>query len=274
MGVHNYVAGGLGVAIVLLLVSRQAELKPVLTFTDKATGAWDITLIGFMLKIYGDNREQVKNFYWAKALVTMGIAAFAGGFLAPLTVGHVPSVLMEEAYFWALIFAWYVTLYAPGISEPWSQVVKSDCGKILFSVCFAIFKTNQIVGAIEVGAAAIGEETIVPKSRYFLTPVAAPLLCGFFGGCGGAFLPMTKGLAPIEEGKNWNLKAAFFAVIIYYYSTRACGVDKLTAKMGICLFRMAGEILPAARDKLFEKISEVLYAVTMVKRTSEKELPK
>mmetsp|Transcript_73169 Transcript_73169/g.236694 ORF Transcript_73169/g.236694 Transcript_73169/m.236694 type:complete len:294 (+) Transcript_73169:73-954(+) len=265
--IANQIAACLALVLLSLLISRGAQLKPVMTFTDKETWAWEITAMGYMMKIAQDNRAQVKDFYWAKALTTTAIAAFGGGFLAPLVVAHNPVPLQEETYLWMVVLAWYVTNHIPVFSDFLGEVMRSDAGKVLFTVLFGIFKTNQIVGGVELGAKAIAAEECEPPSRYFAVPIAAPLLCGFLGGCGGAFLPFTKGLAPISEGKVWNIRAAFFAPLIYYAATRLGGFDPLNAKMGICLFRIVGDLFPTPRDAAVGLVTSAIYMGTNVPRT-------
>ena len=34
-------------------------------------------------------------------------------------------------------------------------------------------------------------------------PVISTLICGMLGGCGGGFMPLDKGLAPLANGLNW-----------------------------------------------------------------------
>ncbi|CAE8649388.1 unnamed protein product [Polarella glacialis] len=261
--------GALAVLCLTLLAYGGASPKPFLTLTDKAPWAWEVVVLGYMLKCAHDVREQVEGFYWAKSLVVTGIAAFGGGFLAPAIVGHCPPPLREETFFWACVFSWYVTHYVPYVSASWKDLSRTRAMQLLLTVLFGIFKTQQIVGLIELSAKAIAEENLIPQSRYFSQPCAAPLLCGFLGGCGGAFLPLSKGLLPIEQGKQWPVSAAFLATVFYYVSTRYLGVDALNAKLGVCLFRILGDIFPAQRVQIYEAASPVLYRLSNLKRVAK-----
>jgi hypothetical protein len=257
----------LGAATVAYLATRSLGLFPVLTLTDRTSWAWEITVFGFFLKIAQDNRKKVADFYWAKAMVSNGIAAFGGGFLAPMIVGRTPVPLMEETFVWMLVVTWYITHHIPHFSDFLGEVLREGPGHTMLSILFSIFKTQQIVGAVELASKAVAAEDLLPKSAYFPFAIAAPLLCGFVGGCGGAFLPPSNGLAPIEEGRVWNIRAAFFAPVMYVVATRFCGVDLLTAKLGICLFRIAGELFPKQRDRILEPVTSALYTGTNVRRT-------
>mmetsp|Transcript_87229 Transcript_87229/g.157117 ORF Transcript_87229/g.157117 Transcript_87229/m.157117 type:complete len:316 (+) Transcript_87229:91-1038(+) len=259
----------LAVLCLALLAYEGASPKPFLTLTDKAPWAWEVIVLGYMLKCAQDVREQVEGFYWAKSLVVTGIAAFGGGFLSPMIVGHCPPPLREETFLWACVFSWYVTHYVPYVSASWKDLSRTRAMQLLLTVLFGIFKTQQIVGLIELAAKAIAEENLIPQSRYFSIPCAAPILCGFLGGCGGAFLPLTKGLLPIEQGKQWPVTASFVATVFYYVSTRHLGVDALNAKLGICLFRILGDIFPAQRVQIYEAASPVLYRLSNLKRVAK-----
>jgi len=240
-------------------------VKPILTLTDRTSWAWEITAFCFFMKVAQDNKAKVADLYWAHALVATGIAAFGGGFLAPLLVGHTPVPIMEETFVWMLVTAWYFTHHIPVVSVYLTEVMSSPAASAMFKVFFNIFKTQQMVGSLELAAKAVAAEALVPQSAYFSYPVAGPLICGFLGGCGGMFLPASTGLKPIEEGKTWNVRAAFFCPIIYFAATRFCGCDPLNAKLGICLLRMAGDLFPGPRDALIEAGTTVIYKGTKLR---------
>mmetsp|Transcript_138084 Transcript_138084/g.429205 ORF Transcript_138084/g.429205 Transcript_138084/m.429205 type:complete len:287 (+) Transcript_138084:67-927(+) len=256
-------------AVVGFLLYQGIKPKPFLTLTDKGAWVWEVTVMGFMLKVAQDVRVQVAGMFWPKALATTAIAAFGGGFLAPLIVAHCPVPLREETFFWFLVFAWYITHHVPLVSATWCEVARSKAGSTVLNVLWCIFKTQQIVGSIEVAAKAVDHEPLMPHSRYFFVPCAAPLLCGFLGGCGGAFLPFSKGLKPISEGKQWPVSAAFFATAIYYFATRWFRVDPLNAKMAICLLRIVGDFCPKGRSLVVEVVTGALYSGTNVRSEPE-----
>lgn len=242
-------------------------IKPTLTLMDRTSWAWEITAFCFFLKVAQDNKEKVAGFYWAKALVTTGIAAFGGGFLAPLIVARTPVPLREETFTWMLVAAWYITHHIPVVSDFLSAMMSAPAASVMFKVFFNIFKTQQMVGSLELAAKAIAAEELLPHSAYFPIAIIAPLVCGFLGGCGGMFLPASTGLKPIEEGKVWNVRAAFGCPIIYFAATRFCGYDPLDAKMGICLLRMAGDLFPAPRDRMIGAGTAMVYKNTSLRST-------
>lgn len=61
----------------------------------------------------------------------------------------------------------------------------------------------KVVTTFTVGAAA----AIAPSTFSF--PVFGPIMCGTIAGCGGAFLPLNKGLDPIASGMQTPMITAF-----------------------------------------------------------------
>jgi len=251
--------------VVAYLVYHGARPYSFLTFTDKAGVIWELTVLGFMLKVGQDVREQVAGMYWAKALISTALAAFGGGFLAPIIVGHCPIPLREETFAWIMVFSWYVTHPIPVVSATWYRIAQSDPGRVVISICFAIFKTQQIVGGIELASNAIDAEALEPHSRHFWTPAAGPFLCGFLSGCGGAFMPFDKALKPIESGKNWSVQSSFLATVLYFGATRWFNVAALNAKLGICLMRIFGDLFPKTRTTIMVHLTGIFYMMTNVR---------
>eukprot|EP00445_Apocalathium_hangoei_P064317 CAMPEP_0204117288 /NCGR_PEP_ID=MMETSP0361-20130328/5891_1 /ASSEMBLY_ACC=CAM_ASM_000343 /TAXON_ID=268821 /ORGANISM="Scrippsiella Hangoei, Strain SHTV-5" /LENGTH=306 /DNA_ID=CAMNT_0051068175 /DNA_START=1 /DNA_END=921 /DNA_ORIENTATION=+ len=255
-------------ALVVYLATCSTGLKPFLTLTDRKSWAWELTAFGYFLKVAQDNREKLAGYHWAKVLTATGIAAFGGGLvLAPLIVAMTPVPLIEEIFLWMVVVSCYIVHNLGPWSDVLSALMKVEVSKQIFTVFFGIFKTQQIVGGLELAAKAVAAGNMLPHSAYFPTALAAPWLCGFVGGCGGAFLPFANGLAPIEEDKVWNISAAFLAPLAYLIMTRFCGVDMLTAKMTICVFRILGDLFPGPRDNLLRPLKVALYKGTNVRST-------
>jgi len=82
---------------------------------------------------------------------------------------------------------------SPAHRDIHSDMFSSRGGKLLLLVCFEIFRANAICNQVSAGMAAV-------KATYYAIPVAAPLVCGTMQGCGGGFLPASKGLDPVKAG--------------------------------------------------------------------------
>jgi hypothetical protein len=59
----------------------------------------------------------------------------------------------------------------------------------------------------------------IPPSE-FSFPVFGPIFCGTIGGCGGAFLPLNKGLDPIKDGLAPPMFSAFVAAVFFHLFTQ------------------------------------------------------
>lgn len=263
-GRWNWAQEGISLGVVLAFVwyckEHSVRVREFLTMTSRVPWMWEVISAGYCLKVALDSKEQVKDMNWAHGLTLTAINAFGGAFLAPLIVCHCPVPLMEETFLWMLVFTWYIMNNLPMASRPLEMFLRSVPGNALFTVVFAIFKTNQIVAGIELANNAIMYEWMEASSRYFkATPYAAPLLCGFLSGCGGDFLPFEKGLTPIEKGNRWPVRAAFFASVSYWVATRSCGVAKLEANMWICVFRALGDYYPTGRDAIINPATQLMH---------------
>ena len=56
----------------------------------------------------------------------------------------------------------------------------------------------------------------IPASE-FPFPVFGPIFCGTIAGCGGAFLPLNKGLEPIKKGIAPPMFSAFVAAVCFHF---------------------------------------------------------
>lgn len=77
---------------------------------------------------------------------------------------------------------------------------------------------------------AAAAAAIAPSEFSF--PLFGPIFCGAIGGCGGAFLPLNKGLEPLHQGLQDNMMTALVAATFYHmflnspYSAGVSHADK------------------------------------------------
>lgn len=83
----------------------------------------------------------------------------------------------------------------------------------------------KVVLTFTVGAAA----AIAPSTFSF--PVFGPIMCGTIAGCGGAFLPLNKGLDPIANGMQTPMITAFIgATAVHLFLSTSLSEGVLDAK--------------------------------------------
>ena len=109
----------------------------------------------------------------------------------------------------------------------------------------------------------------IPASE-FAFPLFGPIFCGTIAGCGGAFLPLNKGLDPIKEGIQPPMFSAFLAAVGFhlfvnlYADDVVYGVKK--AKVVVAAwFILYGFYTNGILDKMFPA-SKTVDAATKVKK--------
>jgi hypothetical protein len=106
----------------------------------------------------------------------------------------------------------------------------------------------------------LAAEKISPS--YFSFPLVGPILCGTIAGCGGAFLPLSKGLEPIKMGLLPPMTTALIAATSFHLfmnSSYREGVmnAKEKAQLNIALFFIATGLLATIKDTKKVTVSAV-----------------
>ena len=74
---------------------------------------------------------------------------------------------------------------------------------------------SEIIRAYVVCTFTSAAATKIAPSQ-FSFPVFGPIICGTVGGCGAAFMPLSKGLDPMKEGLTPPMATALFAATGYH----------------------------------------------------------
>ena len=94
-------------------------------------------------------------------------------------------------------------------------------------------------------ASVVAKLTLAASSKIaptlFSFPLFGPIMCGSIAGCGGAFLPLNKGLDPIATGLKPPMMTAFIGATclhLYVHTSMSDGVidAKTKAKVFVALF--------------------------------------
>lgn len=83
------------------------------------------------------------------------------------------------------------------LREPLVGFLRSPLGSLLASVTYEVMRCHVIIGSAGIATSSLKEGATV-----------GPLVAGLLGGCGGAFMPLDKGLAPLANGSNWRFMSA------------------------------------------------------------------
>lgn len=141
--------------------------------------------------------------------VSMILQCTGGGILVPLFINSIPVPLSTDAYTIAILVAFLLHQYFPILRD---VVMLSPILKIAFIVLYECQRA-AVVTKLTLAAAA----SIVP-SDFSQIAVFGPIFCGTISGCGGAFLPLNKGLAPIEKsGLGQPMLSALIAATCLHF---------------------------------------------------------
>ena len=164
------------------------------------------------------------------------MACTGGGILVPIFLNGTPVPLANDAIPICIIISYAIHHYFPIVRE---IVSKSKILTVTFIVLFETFRANVAVNLI-----GLATKNIPPSVWEF--PVFGPVFCGGIAGCGGAFLPLNKGLDPIKSGMATPMVSALTGALVYHLflsTSLSDGVVDAQKKAHFCLafyFTIAG----------------------------------
>jgi len=161
-------------------------------------------------------------------LVSMVFACTGGGILVPIFLNNVPVPLANDAYPIAIIISFALHHYFPVLREV------ADMSSIVKVALIALYETTR--ASVVVKLTYAGASVIAPS--LFSFPLFGPIMCGAVGGCGGAFLPMSKGLDPIKGGLLPPMMTALTgatAFHLFFNSSMSEGCIEPKAKAHVCM---------------------------------------
>eukprot|EP00934_Nitzschia_sp_Nitz4_P002548 Nitzschia sp. Nitz4//scaffold11_size288233//262597//263681//NITZ4_000820-RA/size288233-processed-gene-0.190-mRNA-1//1//CDS//3329534212//2538//frame0 len=139
--------------------------------------------------------------------VYMLMACTGGGILVPIFINSIPVPLAQDAFPITIFISFCLHATYPILREI------MDLSAVFRAAMVFLFETMRafIVTKLTLAAAAA-----IPASD-FSFPVYGPIFCGTIAGCGGAFLPFSKGLGPIKEkGMAPPMFSAFVAATFFH----------------------------------------------------------
>lgn len=134
-----------------------------------------------------------------------------GGILVPIFLNAIPVPLSNDAYPIAILLSFWLHNYVPILRD---VVALSPIVKVVLIVLY-----ESLRAAVVVKFTALAGTTI-PPSDFGSVAVFGPIFCGTIAGCGGAFLPLNKGLDPIKDnGLAQPMLSAGMAATFYHIVT-------------------------------------------------------
>eukprot|EP00543_Licmophora_paradoxa_P011232 CAMPEP_0202458422 /NCGR_PEP_ID=MMETSP1360-20130828/25060_1 /ASSEMBLY_ACC=CAM_ASM_000848 /TAXON_ID=515479 /ORGANISM="Licmophora paradoxa, Strain CCMP2313" /LENGTH=191 /DNA_ID=CAMNT_0049078955 /DNA_START=198 /DNA_END=771 /DNA_ORIENTATION=- len=131
----------------------------------------------------------------------MVFACTGGGILVPIFLNKVPVPLAMDAYPIAIACSFFLHYFFPILRE---VLQKSPIVDASFTFLYEVTRASVVVKFTGIA------REVIPASD-FSFPVFGPIFCGAISGCGGAFLPLNKGLDPI---KSKGLASPMFTALV------------------------------------------------------------
>lgn len=153
-----------------------------------------------------------------------------GGILVPIFINALPVPLAQDAYPIAIMAAFLVHEYVP---------ILRDVAKISAILKIALIVLYEVLRAAVVFKLTTAAAKAIPPSDLADFPVFGPIFCGCVAGCGGAFLPLDKGLGPIQSaGLAQPMLSAFVgatALHFFLHTSLSVGVVDAAKKAQLLL---------------------------------------
>jgi len=124
----------------------------------------------------------------------------------PIFINGIPVTLGTDAYPICIFISFLLHTYVPIVREVCKISPIFKTAMIVLYECqraFVVCKLTKAAGAA------------IPASDFSFA-VIGPIICGGIGGCGGAFLPMSKGLDPIKAGLAPPMYSALAAAAFFH----------------------------------------------------------
>jgi len=160
--------------------------------------------------------------------VNMLMACTGGGILVPIMINGIPVPLAQDAYPIAILTSFFIHSYCPIIRDVLNLSLVFQGGVIVLYEALRAFVVCKLT-------LAAGQA--IPPSEFDF-PLFGPIFCGTIGGCGGAFLPLNKGLDPIKSGLAQPMLSAFIAATtlhLWLNTSLSDGVVDATKKGKVCV---------------------------------------
>mmetsp|Transcript_11563 Transcript_11563/g.17503 ORF Transcript_11563/g.17503 Transcript_11563/m.17503 type:complete len:282 (+) Transcript_11563:167-1012(+) len=199
----------------------------------------------------------------SKVFIQLVMTCTGGGILVPIFINGIPVPLANDAYPIAIISSFLLHYYFPILRSVATQ------SKIVWPMLIILYEAQRasVVAKLTLAAGA----KIAPS--LFSFPVFGPIACGAIGGCGGAFLPLSKGLDPIKAGLQPPMMTALIGAACFhlYINTSlsdGCIDAKIKGKVFMALFFIAVGLVNALDLTTKEEAKVEKSDVSKVKKES------
>ncbi|CAM9705004.1 unnamed protein product, partial [Chrysoparadoxa australica] len=146
---------------------------------------------------------------WTEAIVLIALTAFGGNLIASMATRQVPMVLADDSVLPLILICWYLVNHSPKDVVPGLLSVPIIHQAIVLAM--EAFRAGMLCDMVQ---AAENSDNTGIKS------LMGPAIVGLVAGCGGAFLPLDRGLRPIRNGLPWHIQSSLVGALFYHISVR------------------------------------------------------
>ena len=147
----------------------------------------------------------------AHAIPLAILTSFGGGILVPITLGKPMVLHANESVLPIMLCAYTCVNFLPGVFS----LLSTRIGKLISTTGFEIFRYHVLAGCSDLANRTLPQ----PMGGGYPVAIVGPLVAGLLGGCGGAFMPLSTGLSPIENGLPWRVQSALIATFYHHFAT-------------------------------------------------------
>ena len=207
-------------------------LKDAFLFAGDFKILFYICLVGFCLanaRVVLGATPKINYFHGCAMMV---LICFGGSTISAAMVGAPVAFVANEALVPVCLATWTVVYFVG--SSAFDFVKTSAVGVVLQSTTYEIMRCHVLMNCTKQAAALLPGALVVPSAGR--VAIVGPLIAGTLGGCGGAFMPLNKGLDPLAAGTNWRISSAMisslwlFLSMQYPDSKSAIGLDGDTCR--------------------------------------------
>lgn len=157
-----------------------------------------------------------------------------GGIFVPIFLNKIPVPMADDYYIIAILTSFSIHHYFPVIREVYKL------SPIFQALIIVMYETNRAFVVCKF--TGVAGAAIAPTA--FFIPLFGPIMCGAVAGCGGAFLPLNKGLEPAANGLAPPMLTALLGATAYhlYVNTSlsaGCTAAAAKARVHVVLFFIA-----------------------------------
>ena len=166
----------------------------------------NLSMLGYCVFIAQKVKINLPSARWLESGLATLLTAFGGGTIVPLLLGE-PVVWLRanDLFMYHVTLAWLLVNVSPA-EHYVHKLLRSRAAGTALNLLFQSFRAAVVFALM-----GMAKKAQVPGR----VGTAGLLVCGTLGGCGGIFLPLSKGLEPVRNGAPVLMETAFTATAAY-----------------------------------------------------------